>query len=292
MNQEDGFLKNAKVTIVGLGLMGGSLAKALRGKCASIYGFDTNKDTVNLALETQTIDAGSTQPTHTFPETDVIILAIPIGAILAFLQELPLLCAGNVIVMDLGSTKTSVIDQMALLPERFDPLGAHPICGKEHAGFAYADANLFRGAPFGFTSLPNTSKHALFFAEELVFALGAVPIWLDPQTHDRSVAITSHLPYLLANSLAAITPLEVSLLTGPGYRSTTRLAPSPTSMTIDILKTNRDHILNKIHCFQSRLDQIAACLEDQDFLLLERLLIEGAERYDDIQKSIVKGRNL
>ncbi|MFN3491335.1 MAG: prephenate dehydrogenase/arogenate dehydrogenase family protein, partial [Anaerolineales bacterium] len=162
---EDGFqLQNAKIGIIGLGLMGGSLAKALKGKCAALYGFDSHLPTLELALATQTVDFASTSllPSpirrgvggEVGVRVDVLILATPVNIILDIIPTLPsFIKKQNCILIDLGSTKKSIVELMNHLPENFEVIGAHPICGKEKLGLQNADANLYQSAPFIVTPL-------------------------------------------------------------------------------------------------------------------------------------------
>ena len=117
---------------------------------------------------------------------------------------------------------------------------------------------------------------------QLAYALGAEPLWLDPETHDRWVGSTSHLPYLIANTLAAVVPVEAVPMAGTGLRSTTRLAPSPLNVMRDILMTNRENVLAGVRRFQARLDSVEKCLADVDEHGLAELLSQGALNYESL----------
>jgi len=185
-------------------------------------------------------------------------------------------------VLDLGSTKRQVVAAMQALPERFDPIGGHPMCGKEKASLNYAEARLYQKAPFALTPLPRTTPAARALAGQLAEAIGARPLWLDADTHDHWVAATSHLPYLVANALAAATPLDALSMAGPGLRSTTRLAGSSLQMMSDILGTNQDFVLGRLAQFRQALDQLEAALVEGDESGLVESLSLGQERYHDI----------
>jgi prephenate dehydrogenase len=282
---EPGFLPRSHIAIAGLGLMGGSLAMALRGKCAALLGVDPDPQTVALAKELDLVEHLSTSPAEIFPQADLIILAAPVCAILEILKWLPDLHPGAPLVIDLGSTKRQIVVAMEALPQRFDPLGGHPMCGKEMATLAYAEAGLYRGAPFAFTPLKRTSSRARLLAEELALAVGAIPLWIDAETHDRWVGATSHLPYLVANALAAVTPQEAATLVGPGFRSTARLAGASIPMMLDILETNRSNILAALGEFRHTLDGLVASLEAGDLERLRQQLAQGADRYQALLKA-------
>ncbi len=275
---EPGFFSGSRVAILGLGLMGGSLALALRGKVAELIGIDPDPATLALAREWQLADRLAAAPEGLLADADVVILAAPVGAILSLIAALPGLHPGSPLVMDLGSTKKEIVEQMARLPARFDALGGHPMCGKEHSSLSQAEAGLYRGAPFALVPLPRTTPRARGTVLALVEAIGACPLWLDELEHDRWVAATSHLPYLLSSALAASTPPEAGPMIGPGYRSTTRLAAQPPALMMDILATNRANVLGALRRLHTRLDLLEQLLAAEDYPALERLLQEGAAR--------------
>ena len=283
MAQPD-FLSNSRVAILGLGLMGGSLALKLRGRCAQLLGCDTDPTTLALARQQNLVDQVSDKPGDILPLSDLVILATPVRAILSLLDDLPDLHPGSAAVLDLGSTKVQIIERMQALPSRFDPLGGHPMCGKERGGLENADPNLYQSAPFALTPLPRTSLRLRRLAEQLVRLVGARPLWLEAETHDRWVAATSHVPYLVANALAAITPVETRPLVGPGLRSSTRLAPSGWSMMRDILETNRPNILAGLQRFRQQIEDLENRLETGDLAAVEQLTAQGAQNYDALVK--------
>lgn len=277
-DEDSGFFSHQRVAILGLGLMGGSLALALRGQCAQLLGIDPDPAALELARQRQVVDLASANAAELLPQADIIILAAPVRAILRLLGDLPALHPGPALVLDLGSTKQKVLSAMDLLPERFDPVGGHPMCGKERGGLAQADERLFRGATFAFTPLARTRLLARNFASWLAGAVGARPLWLDAGTHDRWVAATSHLPYLVANALAASTPLAAGPLVGSGFRSATRLAPTPPNIMMDILMTNPENILEALHGFCQNINQIETLLAAGDYAALQEVLAHGAEQ--------------
>jgi prephenate dehydrogenase len=283
MAQPD-FLSNSRVAILGLGLMGGSLALKLRGRCAQLLGCDTDPTTLALARQQNLVDQVSDKPGDILPLSDLVILATPVRAILSLLDDLPGLHPGSAAVLDLGSTKVQIIERMQALPSRFDPLGGHPMCGKERGGLENADPNLYQSAPFALTPLPRTSLRLRRLAEQLVRLVGARPLWLEAETHDRWVAATSHVPYLVANALAAITPVETRPLVGPGLRSSTRLAPSGWSIMRDILETNRPNILAGLHRFRQQIEDLENRLETGDLAAVEQLTAQGARNYEALVK--------
>lgn len=276
------FLSTANIAILGLGLMGGSLAMALRGQCAALLGVDPNEDTLSLALRSGFVDKASPDPAELLPLADIVILAAPVRVILSLLEKLPGLHPGSALVLDLGSTKREILQAMLELPSRFSPIGGHPICGKEKSGLENAQASLYQGAPFVLTPTPGTSPAGAAIAESLVQAVGARPLWLDAEIHDQWIAFTSHLPYLLALALAQATPSEASVLVGPGFRSTSRVAATPASVMLDILATNRLNILESVALLRKRLDALEDCLRDEDWERLKQNMLAGAAMRNEL----------
>jgi prephenate dehydrogenase len=280
---EDGFrLQNSRIAIIGLGLMGGSLALALKGKCAALYGIDTNPATLRLALDKHIINQADTDPVTLLPQADVIILSAPVPAIIDFIQKLSSFTHKPCIILDLGSTKKEIVNAMSSLPENFDPVGGHPICGKEKLGLEHAEANLYQAAPFVVTALERTSVGAREAIKQIIFAIGAHLIEMGAEEHDRALAFTSHLPFLISSALALSTPSEYSPFIGTGFRSTGRLAGTPSSMTLGILQSNRQNVLNAISLFQKQLSEIQTTLAADDFQTLEGTLNRSRATYQSL----------
>lgn len=279
MSQPDFNLAGSKVAIIGLGLMGGSLALGLRGKCAALFGIDPHLPTLELALSQHIVDSADSDPAKLLPQADLVILSAPVPAILTLLEQLPSFTPNACIVMDLGSTKKQIVDAMSKLPERFDPIGGHPICGKEKLSLANAERTLYYAAPFLLTPLDRTSARALSTAHQVIEAVGAKPTVLDPVQHDRILASTSHLPFLIASALALTTPQDISSYVGPGFRSTSRLAGTPSSMMLGVLQTNRENVLHALHGMQEQLAELESALSSSDFPQLETILNESRSRY-------------
>ena len=285
---EDDFqLQNANIAIVGLGLMGGSLALALQGKCAALYGIDSNHATLKLALDKRIVDEADSDLARlsALPQVDLVILATPVLTIIDFIQKLPSLIQKSCIILDLGSTKKDIVQAMSALPQYFDPIGGHPVCGKEKLGLENADARLFQNAPFIITPLERTTRRARNAAEQVVSVIGAHLIEMDAEEHDLALAFTSHLPFLISSALVLSTPVEYSLLIGTGFRSTSRLAGTPSHMMMGILKSNRDNILNGLRAFRSSLNNFEAALQDENYSQLEMIIDQSRISYHLITKN-------
>jgi prephenate dehydrogenase len=263
-------LAESRVAVVGLGLMGGSLAGALRGRCRTVAGVARRTQTIEAAQARGLVDQGTTDLASGVRQADVVVLATPVRVILRLLDEIGPLLAEGCLLMDLGSTKAQIVARMAALPAHVQPLGGHPMCGREVSGIAAADPTLYRGHTFVLTPLPRTSQAALALGRALVEAAGARPLILDPDHHDRLVATASHLPYLLACALvgaaetAASTDPTVWDVAASGFRDTSRLAASDVTMMLDILLTNRGAVLEALNTCDMQIRHLTRLVEAGD----------------------------
>jgi prephenate dehydrogenase len=264
------------VCIVGLGLMGGSLALALRQsddwRNARIIGVNRGEAAISAARAAGAIDAGTTNLSAGVAEADVVVLATPVRTILRLLPQVAEYAKPGAVVLDLGSSKATICAALDALPAHLEPVGGHPLCGKETAGFAAADAALYVGRPFVLCPLPRTSAAALAQAANLARAIGAHPLVVDPATHDRAVAAISHLPYAVAVSLVNAVAAEGDdlawTLASSGFRDTSRVAGSDVDMMLDTLLTNREAVLGWIDVFTDQLAALRGALAagDEDAL--------------------------
>lgn len=251
------------LTVVGLGLMGGSFAGALRGQCKTVVGVDQNQDVVQRALARGFIDEGTTDLAAGVQEADVVVLATPVRSIVKLVQNISHLLADGCVLMDLGSTKADILQAMATLPPHIQALGGHPMCGKEISGIDAADTDLYHDRTFILSPLPRTSDSTLTLGKALARAAGAVPLVVEGNRQDFLVGTLSHLPYLLACALVSTAdattsadPLVWKIVAG-GYRDTSRVAGSDVTMMVDILSTNRDAVLHAVDVYIGRLRHLA-----------------------------------
>lgn len=263
-------LAEARITVVGLGLMGGSLAGALRGKCRQVLGVTRRSETLDMALAMGFIDHGTTDVVEGVREANAVILATPVRTIIRQIEELAPLLPPGCLLMDLGSTKRDIVAAMERLPSHVQPLGGHPMCGKEKSGLEVADPALYQGRTFILTPLPRTSPEALALGWAIAEAIGARPLVLDAWRQDYLVATLSHLPYLLACALVATADATTSSdpaaweIVAGGFRDTSRVAASDVTMMVDILLTNRDEVVKALRVYQEQLHRLAQLVETGD----------------------------
>jgi prephenate dehydrogenase len=276
--------RGSTICVIGLGLMGGSLALALRatGTPVRLVGVARSPAALAAARSAGAIDDGTADLAEGVAGADVVVLATPVRTALRMLPQVGRRARSGALVLDLGSSKVQVCAAMADLPAALEPVGGHPMCGKETSGFAAAEAGLFRDRPFALCPLPRTAPAALDRAIGLAEATGARPLVLDPAVHDRAVAGISHLPYAAAVALvscviAADNPIAWSLASS-GFRDTSRLAASDVEMMLDVLLTNRDEVLAWLDAYAGQLAQLRAALGAGDEAALRDLLARAQRK--------------
>ncbi|MFW6115518.1 MAG: prephenate dehydrogenase [Chloroflexota bacterium] len=263
-------LEECRIAVVGMGLMGGSLAAALQGKCKTIVGVAQREETVSMAVGRGLIDLGTTSLANGVRKADVVVLATPVRVILEQIPRVGPLLPPGCLLMDLGSTKAEIIAEMARLPEGIQPLGGHPMCGKETSGLAAADPAIYQGATFILSPLPRTSERALALGRELARAAGSEPLVLDGERQDFLAGTLSHLPYLMACALVAAADATTSAdpaawqIVAGGFRDTTRIAASDVTMMTDILLTNRQQVLAALESLQDQISRLSHLVESGD----------------------------
>jgi prephenate dehydrogenase len=269
--------------IIGLGLMGGSLALALKsaGWPEPITGVSRSADTLAAARGMGAIDAGTSDLAEGVSGASAVVLATPVRTLLRQIPEVGRHARNGALILDMGSTKTDVCAALDCLPPGLEPVGGHPMCGKESAGFAAADATLYRGKTFVLCPLARTNETAIRRAQEIAEAVGSHIVVLDPALHDRAVAAISHLPYLAATALvntvtASNDPLAWALASS-GFRDTTRVAASDVDMMLDILLTNREVILQWLDSYALKLAVLQQALNNEDEATLRAYLSEAQE---------------
>ena len=272
-------LSGSHLAIVGLGLMGGSLAASLSSHCYKITGIDKNKNSLDFALDKRWIDDGYLSLEDCLTELDAIILATPVRSILSYLEEIALILDHECLVMDLGSTKQEIVQCMTKLPPHIQSIGGHPMCGREVSGVVHAAPDLFHGHPFILVPHDQTNHESTIFAEQIIHRIGAYPIFMDSVRHDRLVAAVSHLPYLLAVGLVDTAEVVAQQnndilweIIASGFKDSSRLAASDITMMVDILVTNRKAILNAVNLFQTQLDKLEHLIAAEEVDMLRGIL--------------------
>jgi prephenate dehydrogenase len=256
--------RKSKVTLVGLGLIGGSIGLALKAVTAAnvrLVGYDSNHASASKAKQRGAVDEIDNHLIRAVSDSALVVLAVPIGSIRRVLEEISPHLAESAVVTDTASSKLEVMKWAAdILPESVHFIGGHPMAGNEKSGIEAADANLFRDATYCVSPLPSASEGAVQAVLGFVQALGARPWFVDPEEHDRYAAAISHMPMIVANALFTMAHgskawLELSRMAGPGFKDMTRLASQDPEMELDIVTTNRESIVHWIDRIQEELSR-------------------------------------
>jgi prephenate dehydrogenase len=247
-----------RIGIVGLGLIGGSIALAARQTWPAglVIGVD-QKDVLERAMILHAIDVAADDPI-VLADADLVILAAPIQQNLEILQTLPDHVHSAAVLTDTGSTKRAIVAAARSLPDRFTFIGGHPLGGAARSGIEHARADMFAGRPWLFTPTAGHNAGALEKLTAFATALGASPRMLSPDDHDHLLAFISHLPQLTVSALMHVVGRTAGAdglnLSGRGLQDTTRLASSPAGIWKEVCATNTDEI-------RSALDALVAVLQ-------------------------------
>ncbi len=276
---ESDFIENKNIAIIGLGLIGASIALAIKDNCNSLIGVDNNPEisrkAEKLGIFNQVID----DPYKLSSNIDLLILAIPVEAILDLLKSSDKLQCKNAILMDVGSSKKEIMEAMDKMPSNFEAIGGHPICGKEKLSIDNADPNLFIDTNFVLCKLKRTSQSTIDLSLHLLKLLKANPLWMTAEEHDLMIAYTSHMPYLISSALALSTPKNSSELISTGYKSTARLAATPSSMMLNVLTSNRENVISALKDFHENIEDLISILNKNDTAKLESTLVKCSSRH-------------
>jgi len=259
-----------KITIIGLGLIGGSLAKALRHKYPhiSIAGIDNNSEYVVKALSDSVIDIAPADIRDAVKESDIIFLCTPVKTIAQILLSVAAYAKEGAIITDTGSAKQEIMETADFsMHTGVYFIGGHPMTGTEHSGYHSSIPHLFENAYYILTPQSNTPQNKIDSLNTLLSSIGAIPIVMDAQSHDYVVGGISHLPHVLASSLVnAVDNMrdtddyKLKLAAG-GFRDITRIASSNPNMWRDISLSNKKHLINLIASVIDNLKEFNVWLE-------------------------------
>jgi prephenate dehydrogenase len=279
-----------KLTVIGLGLIGGSFARALRaaGAVSEVVACGRNPDALARAIELGVADRVTTDPVDAVRDADVVVLAVPLSAMRDLMARIAPALLAHAILTDVGSTKQSVIaDAKAALGERiarFVP--GHPIAGTERSGVEASFAELFQERRVILTPMEATDPAATQTIAELWHQAGATVTQMSAQHHDRVLALTSHLPHVLAFALVdRLSQMqeqdEIFAYAAGGFRDFTRIASSDPVVWRDICLNNRSAVLDALQVYRDELDELTQALRNHDGAALEALFARAKRARDD-----------
>jgi prephenate dehydrogenase len=275
------------LAIVGVGLLGGSIALAARRRhvAARIVGVDDERSVLDHALHRALIDEVADLPTAA-AAANLIVFCTPVDCIAAQILVAAPACQPGCLLTDVGSTKAEIVRTVeGRLPSGVAYVGSHPLAGSEKNGPNHASAALFEQRQVIVTPTPRTDAVSLERVASFWQALGATVRVMDPEAHDRALALTSHLPHLAASALAGVLLPELFALTATGFRDTTRLAASNPALWSAILHSNASAVLEALDRYSAQLDRFRAALAANDRAALEALLAQGKQNKDALSEA-------
>ena len=276
-----------KITIVGVGLIGGSLARALKEKnlAKTVFGYGRDLSRLEEAKKHNIIDDYSTQIEEAVNHADIIVIATPVGTFRNIFSEVKPLIADDVIISDVGSTKTNIVDMAKEIlgdkSQSFVP--AHPIAGKEKSGFEASDGNLYIGKKVIITPIEDNSSESIQVIESMWKNVGAEIDFMSPQSHDDLLGMTSHLPHMLAFSLVNYLVDQnpsASIYAGGGFKDFSRIASGDAVMWRDICLQNKDKIITHLRGYQSTVEELIDAIDQEERDKLELLFATAKKTRD------------
>lgn len=264
-----------RLTIIGVGLIGGSLARRLKKMelVGEVVGVNRSEASLNKALELGVIDRGTHDPLEGVDGADMVLVATPVNAIPAVVRQFAPALAPGAVVTDAGSAKERIVAACEdLMPEGAHFVGGHPIAGREFSGVEASVADLYEGARTVLTLTQRTDEKALERVRDMWEATGSIVDIMEPAYHDQVLAATSHLPHLIAYTtmhtladLGETIPDEVfRLAAGAGFKDFTRIASSDPAMWRDVSLMNREALLEFLNRFQEHLDDLKRRVDEGD----------------------------
>jgi arogenate dehydrogenase (NADP+) len=269
-----------KIGIVGLGLIGGSLAIDLRSQGHQIYGISRQPETCQIALERGIADDASTEY-EILSTTEIIIICTPIKAIAPTIKQIIPYISPETIITDVGSVKQPIVEECSQLWPNF--IGGHPMAGTTESGIDAAVANLFTGAAYVITPTATSKPENVAKLKAIALELNAIPHVCDAQIHDRAVSWISHLPVMVSASLIKAClqeepdTLELSqVLASSGFRDTSRVGGGNSELGVMMAKYNRAELLRSLLQYRQNLDEIIDFIKQEDWQSLEQTLQTNA----------------
>lgn len=283
------------ITIVGLGVIGGSFAKAIRkhyGTTFKITAIETDAQTLLDAKKLGVIDDGETQNTTILQQADLIILCLYPLAELAFFEMYGTLLKPGAIVTDVAGVKSHLITQLhSAIPPHVELLCGHPMAGREKKGFAYSSAEVFERANYLLTPTPHNRPATIEWFKHFIKTIGFKRITIvTPQVHDEMIAHTSQLSHVLAVSLinSDITEHDTVRFIGDSYRDLTRIANMNDQLWAELFKTNRSELLKSIDSFETQLHLLKQAIQTNDLETMSRLFQESTRRRLALEQADLK----
>lgn len=283
------------LTIIGVGLLGGSIGLGLKATTTSyrITGYGYRAETLQRAVEFGAIDDYTLDLAEAVQNAHLVILCTPVGLFERMFQSMAGVLKPGTLVTDVGSTKRSVVKLAAkLLPEHCQFVGSHPMAGSERRGVEYARADLFQNATCIVTPTAGSDPKAVGTVDRFWKSLGMRTVRLSPEEHDAAVSDISHLPHVLAAALVAMQSEAALPLSGKGFLDTTRIASGDAPLWRDILLDNADNVKASLDRLQKEIATLRKLLSPSKEEALTQWLASAAERRDELMRQKLRDQSV
>jgi len=280
-------MKFKQITIIGVGLIGGSIGLAIKKRRLSVrvVGVTAHKHTLEKALNRRAIDTGTLDIKKSVLYSDIVVLATPVDKVLNTLKKIAVSLKKSCIVIDVASVKGGIVQSAEkILGTKGYFVGTHPMAGSEQRGIEKADGNLFKNAPCILTKTKRTNVKALKAIFNFWKAMGSKVYVLSPLEHDKKISNISHLPHIAASALSLAARPPSLKFAATGFKDTTRIASSDPDLWIQILLANRVNVVKDIENYSRQLKDIRNLIARGEKAKLRKMLLRAKRKRDMLNK--------
>jgi prephenate dehydrogenase len=276
-----------KITIIGVGLIGVSLAKAIKKNNLSkiVFGFGRDSNRLEEAQKANIIDQVSNNLNEAVSDSDIVVIATPVGSFKEILSEIKPFLTDKILITDVGSTKTNIVSIVKQILGEYSNffVPAHPIAGKEKSGFESSESSLFNNKKVIITPLETNRAESINLIQKMWEGTGADVDFMSPESHDELLGMTSHLPHMLAfslvNYLISKNP-SASIYAAGGFKDFSRIASGDAVMWRDICIQNKNQIIDHIKGYQKTLNSLVDAIENENSDELDLLFTKAKKTRD------------
>lgn len=280
-------ISDFNITIVGLGLLGGSMAMALRALGpGNLSGIDCDETAIEFALKSGIIDSGHTDSETALRQADIVIICLYPDQIVKYIKDNLNFFKKGAIITDIAGIKSEIVREISSIEGRnFEFISGHPMAGNEHKGIQHADGEMFRNANYIITPLEENKEESIELISTLMKKIGFKNvIRVTPEKHDRIIALTSHLTHIIAVSLVNSNMLDVDtkLFIGGSFKDASRVALINCELWPQLLISNKENVIEQIELFEENIRSIKAAIRNDDSELLEKQFQQASMRRKEI----------
>lgn len=267
-------ISDFNITIVGMGLLGGSMAMALKKlNPKNIWGIDINQDTIEFSEKNKIIDRGYSDSKIPIQKSDIVIICLYPNQIVEYIKANKSYFKTDAIVTDIAGIKLEIVTEINKIEDRqFEFISGHPMAGNEYSGIKYANEEMFKNANYIITPSKENKVETIEFITKLMKAIGFKNVITEtPQSHDRIIALTSHLTHVIAVSLVNSNKLDIDtkLFIGGSFKDASRVALINSNLWPQLLISNKENVIDQIEIFEENINKIKQAILNDDKDLLE-----------------------